>query len=138
MEKKIIQLKRQFSIEIPVRNTDVGFGLHLPFNHMTTFLSEALTSFLKYNGFAILDIGGVSFIIPELNIKYIAEIHTNDVIVFDVAAGDFAEKSCVLFFQGRKKGGNKIVVKARIKIVFYDYTIRKAVPVPRVFSAIFS
>ncbi|MCE9499060.1 MAG: thioesterase family protein, partial [Leptospira sp.] len=116
---------------------DVGFGLHLPFDIMFNLLSEALSSFLKYNGFTIFDIGGVSFIIPDASISYKAEVHIGDILLFDIAATNFSEKSCDLFFQVTKKGGNKQVAKARIKIIFYDYNLKKAVPVPKAFRALF-
>ena len=137
MSKESIKLIRQFSVEIPIRFTDVGFGLHLPFDIMFNLLSEALSCFLKYNGFTIFDIGGVSFIIPDASISYKSEVQIGDILKIDVAASNFSEKSCDLFFQVSKKGGNREVAKARIKIIFYDYNLKKAVPVPKAFKILF-
>lgn len=126
-----------FSTEIPVRITDLNYGGHVGNDAILAIIHEARVRFLKQYGFTEADIGGVGLIMTDSVIVYRSEGFYGDVIVAQVGIVDPGRSGCSMVYKLSNKETGKEIARAKTGIVFFDYHIRKVVPMPAVFKEIF-
>lgn len=129
--------KFNFHTEIPVRITDLNYGGHLGNDSVLTLIHEARVRFLKNYGYKELDICGAGLIQADAVIIYKQEAYFGMVIDFAVTVGDFTNAACDFFYVLTDKSTGKEIARAKTRTAFFDYRLRKKLPVPDEFRAQF-
>jgi acyl-CoA thioester hydrolase len=117
-----------FSINIPIRITDLNYGGHVGNDTILTLVHEARVQFLKHHGYDEMNVGGASLIMSDAAIEFKAELFYGDVISAFVKAGEFSRAGFDLFY--KLTCNNTIVAAAKTGMVCYDYQAKKVTAVP--------
>ena len=68
-----------FSINIPIRITDLNYGGHVGNDTVLSMIHEARVQFLKAHGYSELNLAGVSLIMADAGIEFKAELFYGDI-----------------------------------------------------------
>lgn len=120
----------QFRTELPVRIDDINYGGHLGNDAVLSLLHEARVQMLRVHGWSELDVDGVGMIMSDASIMYKSEAFQGDVLTIEVAVADIAGSGFELIYRVTDKSSGKEVARAKTGLVFFDYVMRKVVPVP--------
>ncbi|ULH29750.1 thioesterase family protein [Leptospira weilii] len=127
-----------FSTELSIRKTDLALDIHVSFASILDIVMEAHLQFFQYLGFSVTDIYGKSIIFANAGILYQGELLYNDQVKIDVVLDNLQEKSFDLTFRLSKNQRREKVALVKIRVLFFDYSIRKVVSVPEGFRKIFT
>ncbi|MBW0432224.1 acyl-CoA thioesterase [Leptospira yasudae] len=130
--------KYYFSTELAIRKTDLALDIHVSFASILDIVMEAHLQFFQYLGFSVTDIYGKSIIFANAGILYQGELLYNDRVKIDVVLDNLGEKSFDLTFRLSKDDRREKVSLVKIRVLFFDYSIRKVVPIPEGFRKIFT
>ncbi|PJZ53221.1 acyl-CoA thioesterase [Leptospira adleri] len=119
-----------FSTELSIRKTDLALDIHVSFASILDLVMEAHLQFFQYLGFSVTDIYGKSIIFANAGILYQGELLYNDQVKIDVVLENLGEKSFDLYFRISKDQRREKVSLIKIRVLFFDYSIRRVVPVP--------
>ena len=122
-----------FSTEIPVRITDLNYGNHLGNDAILSLLHEARVRFLAHYGWTEKDVAGVRIIMADCAIRYRGEGYYGDVLVIEMAVGEFTRAGFDLIYRVTEKSSGRGIAEAKTGIVFYNYDRKKTVSVPTAF-----
>lgn len=123
-----------FTTRLDVRVTEINYGNHVGNDRMVSLLHEARLRFLREHGFGEFNIGGIGLMVSDLVVCFTAESFVGDVLTFEVGVTDFNKYGCDFIYRViNEEQDNRLVVKAKTGIVFFDYDERKIARVPRVF-----
>lgn len=122
-----------FVFNYAVRIADINYGGHVSNAAVLAFFQEARIAFLASLGpYSEVDIGeGRGLILPEAQVKYLAEMFHGDSLSIGVRVGEVKRSSFILEYQIER--GTEIVVTGQTAMVSFDYERRKAVRLPAVF-----
>jgi acyl-CoA thioesterase FadM len=135
--KIILPEKFNYSTTIDVRITDINYGGHLGNDSVLGIIHEARVRLLKQNGFSEGDIGGVGILMMDAVINYSAEGFYGDELRIDVAVAEITNAGCDIYYRFVNVANDKIIVKAKTNIAFYNYTTRKVTRTPQIFTNTF-
>lgn len=123
-----------FSINIPIRITDLNYGGHVGNDSILSIIHEARVQFLKHFGFQELNFGGVGLIMRDVAIEFKSELFYGDSIIASVTPGEFSKVAFDLFYKIEKESADQKIVIAIAKtgMVCYNYTQKKITMVPEV------
>ncbi len=140
MSKKEIQLPEKFyyTTEIFIRKTDLSLDIHVSFASILDLVMEAHLQFLVKRNFTPTNIFGKGIIFAEANIQYQGELFYEDVVRIEVGMMNFFEKGFDYVFRLTKSNGTKPVSYVVIRVLFFDYELRKIANVPEEFKHLFS
>ena len=127
-----------FFIEIPIRRIDLSLDLHVSFATILDLVMEAHFQFLQNYGFSPTDIYGKSVIFANANVIYQGELLSKDQVRIEVAPDNFFEKGFDYIFRLTKKDGTIPVAQVKIRVLFFDYNIKKVCAVPLEFKSLFT
>jgi len=122
-----------FSINIPIRITDINYAGHVGNDTILSILHEARARFFNHFGYSELNLGGVGIILSDVGIEFKSELFYGDEVIASVAAGNFSRVSFDIFYRLEKNNAEKKpvpVVLAKTAVVTYDYRQKKVVSVP--------
>ena len=122
-----------FSTQIDVRITDINYGGHLGNDSVLGIIHEARVRLLTEKGFSEQDIDGVGIIMADTVIIYSSEGFYGDKLRIDVAVDEISNTGCEIYYRFVKLANEKMIVKAKTKIVFYDYISKKVSRTPQIF-----
>ena len=122
-----------FSTELTVRITDINYGGHLGNSSVLGLMHEARVLFLKAFGFSEMDVSGFGTIMLDSVVIYKAQAFAGDMLLIEVAAGDFSRLGCDIFYRMTRKETGEEVVLAKTGIAVFDYTGQKRVSPPSAF-----
>ena len=125
--------KFKFKTEIPVRITDINYGGHLGNDKVLSLIQEARVKYLKQYGYSEMDVEGFGTIMIDAAVEYKSEGFYDDVILIEVAAGDFDKLGFDMFYRLSNKETRKEIARAKTGIVIFDYKKRKIAPLPEKF-----
>ena len=130
-----IQLPEQFTFatNITLYQSHLNYGGHLDNALLLTVVSEARVRFLKALGYTELDVEGVGILVADAAVQYRAEAFHGEVMVVQLAATDLGPKGCDLVWRMAEQTSRREVARGKTGIVFFDYTLRKVVPMPGAF-----
>ncbi len=127
-----------FSMEIPVRVTDLNYGNHLGNDAVLALAHEARVQFLSEMGYSESDIEGAGIIMSDAVIVYKSQAFLGDLLQIDIAVDDFSRRGCDLLYRVSKKETGDEVARVKTGIVFFDYSRGKTVSVPESFRKRFT
>jgi len=128
--------KTLFSHELSVRVTDLNYGNHLAHDSIISLMHEARAQFFAANGMSELDIEGAGIIMADLAINYRSEAHFGQILTIEIALDDFSKKGCDMLYRITCEETKTVVAIAKTGLVFFDYTAKKPVAVPKSFLKI--
>jgi len=131
--KLILPENFNFSTQIDVRITDINYGGHLGNDSVLGIIHEARIRLLTEKGFSEQDIDGVGIIMADTVIIYSSEGFYGDKLRIDVAVDEISNTGCEIYYRFVKLANEKMIVKAKTKIVFYDYISKKVSRTPQIF-----
>ena len=131
--KLILPDNFKFSTQIEVRITDINYGGHLGNDSVLGMIHEARVRLLADKGFLEHDIDGVGIIMTDSIIIYSSEGFYGDKLRIDVAVDEISNTGCEIYYRFVKLANEKMIVKAKTKIVFYDYISKKVSITPQIF-----
>lgn len=126
-----------FSTELEVRIQDINYGNHVSNDAFLRYMHEARMRFFAHFGFSEADLAGVSVIMGDAAVVYLAECFYGDVLRIEVQATDFGSKRFDLYYRFVVKSSGKEVCYAKTSLVCFDYTNRQTCLVPAAFSSLF-
>ena len=122
-----------FSINIPIRITDINFGGHVGNDTILSIVHEARAKFFQHLGHDELNFWGVGTIMSDVAIEYKDQIYYGDVVLASVAIGEITKVAFDLFYKLEKKsvnGKQSTVALAKTWMVCYDYDKKKVAAIP--------
>lgn len=119
-----------FSTVIEIRITDINYGNHLGNDALLSIIHEARVRFLSSMGYSESNVEGVGIIMGDVAIIYKSEAHYGDHLVIEINIGEFSRKSCDFFYRISNKNNDRLIALCKTGIVFFDYLIKKPVPIP--------
>jgi acyl-CoA thioester hydrolase len=122
-----------FTTEVALRVSDINYGGHLGNDAVLALAQEARMRFLRSRGWSEGDVAGVGIIMADAVIVYRSEAFYGDVLTIEVAVADMQGVGCDLFYRMVNRETGKEVARVKTGIIFFDYSRRKPVPVPRDF-----
>lgn len=122
-----------FTVQIPVRITDLNYGGHVGNDAILSLIHEIRVQFLRSRGYDEMDLAGVGLIMTDVAIEFKNELFYGDILWASVAAADFSRIGFELYYKLEKKVEEKMqsVAFARTGMICYDYAARKIVSVPK-------
>ena len=122
-----------YSMEVAVRISDINYGGHLGNDSILSIMQEGRLGFLAQFGLDELNIGGSALIQADSAVIYRSEGFHKDVLIVEVACGEFSNTGFDLFYRITNRDTGKEVVLAKTRMVCFNYDERKVVPVPESF-----
>ena len=124
-----------FHCEMLIRKTDVTMDIHVSFASILDIVFEGHLRFFKSLGYDVTNVENRSLIFANAVILYKGELLADDLVRIEVRADNFLEKGCDLFFHLTKDSGKITVADVKIRMLFFDYSIRKVAFVPQEFKS---
>ena len=114
-----------FTIPYAVRVADVNYGGHVANSAVLNFFQDARIAYLKnLGGYSELDIGNqCGIILPEANVKYLAEMFLGDELVIGTRVKDISRSSFKMEYRIERDG--KVTAEGETALVCFDYEKRK-------------
>jgi acyl-CoA thioester hydrolase len=121
-----------FATELPVRVGDLNYGNHVGNDNVLGLMHEARLQYYRQLGFKdeLSFEGSVGQVISDVAIVYKAEAFYGDVLVCQLAAGDFNKYGFDMMYLLTNKASGKEVARGKTGIVCFDYGKRKIATVP--------
>jgi len=127
-----------FTLEIPIRISDINYGGHLGNDAVLAIVHEARIRFLAQHGYTELQCAGSGLIMADALIVFRSEAFHGDVLRADVSIGEISGAGFQLFTRLVNRATQAEVARIRTGMVFFDYARRRPVPVPQEFSEKFA
>ena len=123
-----------FSVDIPVRITDLNYGNHVGNDAFLGLVHEARVQYLKHLGYSEMNTEGYGLIMADAAIRFMAELFYGDVVKMEVAAFGFSSVGFDLIYRLSVKRDGKHVVASLAKtgMVLFDYEKRRPVVLPEI------
>lgn len=119
-----------FSTELEVRVGDLNYGNHLGNDSVLTLVHEARRRFLVSLGLEEIAADGMGFVIADAAVVYRSQAFYGERLRIEVAAGEFASRSCEFVYRLSQAGDGRTVAEAKTGVVCFDFHAQKAVVFP--------
>lgn len=121
-----------FTVNIPVRITDLNYGGHVGNDTILTIIHEARMQFLQQYGYTEMKFGGVGMIMSDAMIEFKSELFYGDAVKASVAIAAISKVSFDLYYKLEKENNGKTILVATAKtgMVCYDYDAGKIAAFP--------
>jgi acyl-CoA thioester hydrolase len=114
-----------FSLQLPVRITDLNYGGHLGNDALLSALHEARVQFLQHLGLNELDAAtGLGTIMADVAIEYKGEAFYGDVLHVQLAATELHKYGFDVVYWVKNQAGKEIA-RAKTGMLLFNYTTRK-------------
>lgn len=121
-----------FSVDLPVRVSDLNYGNHVGNDSILTLMQEARVLFYKSLGFKSeieLD-GPIGQVVADAAVVYKSESFFGDVLRIEIALGEFHKYGFDLFYKITNQLTGKSVAYGKTGIICFDYQQRKMTVLP--------
>ena len=131
--KLVLPEQFTFTMEIPIRITDLNYGGHVGNDSVLSILHEVRMQFLRHHEYSEMDMAGTGIIMADVAIEFKNEVFYGETLRASVAAADFSRVGFEIFYKLEKISGEKwiTVAVARTGMVCYNYSLKKIVSVPK-------
>lgn len=119
-----------FSVVMPVRITDINYGMHLGHTATAGIFHNARVLFLESHGFDEMNIDGNGLILRNSNYSFKNEATFNTSLLIKVAIGESSKSKFSFVYQATNQTTGKTIADGKEEFVFFDYTRRKMTRVP--------
>ena len=136
MGRVAIELPERFpyAVELEVRVGDLNYGNHLGNDAVLGLIHEARRRYIRSLGSDEIGADRVGFVVADAAVIYRAQAFYAVRLRIEVAAGEFASRSCAFFFRVSAADG-RVVAEARTGMVSFDFEAQKAVSMPEALRA---
>jgi acyl-CoA thioester hydrolase len=124
-----------FSTEVPIYISHINYGHHLDNSALLSLVSEARVRFFKSLGYTELDIEGVGIVLADAAVQYKSEAFHGETLAFSMAPADFNKYGFDLVWQATDKVSGREVARGKNGILFFDYSAKRAAPIPAAFRS---
>ena len=131
--KLLLPDKFSFSTQLEVRITDINYGGHLGNDSVLGLIHEARIRLLADKGFSENDIDGVGIIMMDSVINFSSEGFYGDKLRIDVSVNEISNAGCDIYYRFVNIANDKVIVKAKTNIAFYNYISKKLTRTPEIF-----
>jgi len=122
----------RFSIPYQVRVADVNYAGHVSNAAVLSFFQDARIAYLRaLGGYSELDIGGCGIILPEAQVRYLAEMFLGDELTIGVRIGEMRNSAFVMHYRIERNG--TATVEGTTGLVAFSYELRKPRRLPETF-----
>jgi acyl-CoA thioesterase FadM len=118
-----------FSINIPIRITDLNYGGHVGNDSFLSIIHEARVAFLQSKGYTEMNLEGIGIIMSDVGIQFKSELFYGDSVTAFVKAGHFSAAGFDLYY--KLLNDDKLVAVAKTGMVCYNYDAKKPVRLPQ-------
>lgn len=125
-----------FSMEYPVRFSDLDYARHLNSVAMVHILHEARLQLLASLGLTEANIFGLGMVVTDMAIDYRSESFAKDVLLIEVGVLRFNKYGCDICFRVTNAALDRVVCNAKQGVVFFDFDKHKIAAVPPAFKAL--
>ena len=119
-----------FSIDLPVRITDINYGNHLGNDSLLSMLQEARVRWLHQFGWTELVTPPVGLIMIDVAVRFKAEAVFGDTLRFQIAAIEWSGAGFDLVYLVTKSATGEEVARAQTGMCFFDYAKRRIARIP--------
>ncbi|HMP72735.1 MAG TPA: thioesterase family protein [Kiritimatiellia bacterium] len=119
-----------YTLDLPVRITDINYGQHLGNDAFLSMLQEARVRWLHQYQWTELDILGRGLIMVDLAVRFKTEAHFGHTLRFHLQPADWTEIRFELYALATHADTGKEIARARTGMIFFDYTTRKMAKIP--------
>lgn len=122
-----------FSLQIPVRITDLNYGNHLGNDSLLSILHEARAAWLRSIDLTELNIGDCGLIMADVMIAYKNESYYGDILEISIFVAEINPKSFDLYYRVKAKRDEEctlLIAEAKTGMVCYDYQNSKICSMP--------
>lgn len=123
-----------FTMDIPVRITDINYGGHLGNDAVLSIVHEARVRFLGHLGYTELNCAGAGLIMADAFIVFRSEAFHGDVLCAEVSVGEISGAGFQVYTRLLNRDTRTEVARIRTGMVCFDYGRKRPVPVPAEFS----
>ncbi len=123
----------RFILPYAVRIADVNYGGHVSNAAVLNYFQDARIAYLGHLGpFSEMDLGdGCGLILPEANVRYLAEMFAGDELVIGVRVDEVGRSSFRMSY--RIERGGVPTAEGTTALVAFDYGARRPRRVPQAF-----
>ena len=136
--KLILPKQFNFSTILNIRITDLNYGGHLGNDSALGLIHEARIRLSADKGFSEGDIDGTGIILMDAVINYTSEGFYGDKIRIDVSVDEITNAGRDIYNRFVNFASEKVIVKAKTNIAFFNYAIKKITKTPKVFFDTFN
>ena len=123
-----------FVLPYVVRIADINYGGHVSNAAVLSFFQDARIGYLdRVGGFTELDIGGCGIILPEAQLRYLAEMFHGDQLEIGAKVGEIRNSAFVMHYRIERKG--RPTAEGTTNLVAFNYQSRKPCRLPAPFRA---
>ncbi len=126
-----------FSVEMPVRITDINYGQHLGHDALMSILHEARVNMLQSKGLSEIDIGGCGLIMADTGIVYRAEVLYGTTLKVELAVENMSKSRFDVYYRVTDAKDGRTVADAKTGMVCFDYEKKRPARMPEVFREAF-
>lgn len=119
-----------FSTLIPVRITDINYGMHLGHVAVVGIFHNARVLFLNSNGFNEMDIEGTGLILLNSHYYFKNEASFNTALLVNVGIGEFSKSKFNFIYKAINQQTDLEIVSGHEEIACFDYSKRKISRIP--------
>ncbi len=121
-----------FSMQIPVRITDLNYGGHVGNDRLLSLIHEARVQYLASLGYSEMDLAGVGMIMADAGIEFRKELLYGHLIEIEVTAANISKAAFDLFYRVSiiQDGQKQLAALVKTGMICFDYTSRKVVVIP--------
>jgi acyl-CoA thioester hydrolase len=130
-----IPAHKNFTIDIPVRITDINYGNHVGNDALVSIVHEVRMQWLGCNNYTELNIDGAALIMADLAVEYKAESFYGDTLIVSISISEITKVSFEIFYEITTIRNNKkiLIANAKTGMVCFDYEARKVTVIPSEF-----
>jgi len=132
-QKSIVEDNYPFSVEIPVRITDINYGKHLGHMAVVGIFHQARLLFLSEYNIDEMDVEGNGVILLNSSYAFKNQAFFNDRLIVRVGIGEYSKTRFNFLYQATNKETGKLIVSGREETAFFNYTRGKLSKIPKSF-----
>jgi acyl-CoA thioester hydrolase len=129
---KIPQLDQySFSIDIPVRISDLNYADHVGNDSFLSIMHDARMLYLMSRGFTEMNVEGFGLIMADAGVEYKAQLKYGDVVKVEVGLDDFSSVGFDVYYRltVQRNGQSKIAALGKTGMVLFDFQAQKMAPI---------
>ena len=129
---KIPQLDQySFSIDIPVRISDLNYADHVGNDSFLSIMHDARMLYLMSRGFTEMNVEGFGLIMADAGVEYKTQLKYGDVVKVEVGLDDFSSVGFDVYYRltVQRNGQPKIAALGKTGMVLFDFQAQKMAPI---------